>query len=190
MIADESKNACEKSQSALNRLYQQDNEDKEYITLLQEFRQLLKKSNISDANNSHLSDILSQYQELNEKLNAQQLKNDNLLAKYNGDVKFMRLHKRICERINGKSLSVPEYLLAEQLQKLKQLVDENVQNNQAVVQNQGYFTRMITQQFTNLQYEEFSAEIRDSVEAVINEHNDYIREQYILQLGMPVRKSV
>ncbi len=88
-------------------------------------------------NISLIEDIYHKVVDLNRR-------NNLLLAKYDNDQKYARVHKRIMQK---RSPSTPkeEMKISEALQDIKQQADENVLNNSNIVKNDGFFKRLMKQ---------------------------------------------
>lgn len=85
------------------------------------------------ANIGALNAIHDQVKELNRQ-------NNQLRAKYQGDAKYTRIHKRLQER---GGLTQTERRLFEALSGVKQAADEQVLQNTQLVSNERYFEGMM-----------------------------------------------
>ena len=85
------------------------------------------------ANIGALSAIHEQVKELNRQ-------NNRLRAKYQGDAKYTRIHKRLLEH---GTLSETERSLFEALSGVKQLADNQVLLNTQLLANEAFFERMM-----------------------------------------------
>ena len=81
-----------------------------------------------------LQTILQKVTELNRK-------NDLLRAKYENDRKYARIHKRIIE---NDVVSERESQIYESLNEIKKQADEKVLINERILDNESYFTQMMT----------------------------------------------
>ena len=86
---------------------------------------------------SLVESVYSRITELNRK-------NNLLLAKYNNDKKYARVHKRILQK-RSNIATKEEMKICEALQDIKQQVDDNVLNNNNIVKSDGFFKRMMKQ---------------------------------------------
>ena len=82
---------------------------------------------------SLIEDIYSRITELNRR-------NNLLLAKYNNDKKYARVHKRIMQKRSNYTPK-EEMKICEALQDIKTEADETVLNRKDVVENEGFFKR-------------------------------------------------
>ncbi len=127
-----------------------DQEDPEYITLLEAFRSRMKDhgfvlETVEDfyRRSRALDDIL-------DKLKSLQKKNKALLSKYRGDVKFARVHKRIQEEnANRKKRNVTPIVstldteLLDLLISIKEDVDQKVYDRNDILKKDAYFEKTV-----------------------------------------------
>ena len=138
VLADKLKNTLRQTREALADNF--DQQDPKFITLREELERLFKKKKLNEvtqdemtANIGALSAIHDQVKELNRQ-------NNQLRAKYQGDAKYTRIHKRLQE-LGG--LTQTERRLFEALSGVKQQADEQVLQNFQLVNNESYFERMM-----------------------------------------------
>lgn len=138
VLADKLKNTLRQTREALAGNF--DQHDPEFISLREELERLFKKKNLNEvtkeemnANIDALNDIYARAGELNRK-------NDQLRAKYQGDAKYARIHKRILER--GLFTESPRTIFAA-LSGLKHEADDQVLQNTQLLANEGYFEQMM-----------------------------------------------
>ena len=84
-----------------------DQEDPEYITLRKLFAQRLREHNFVIDTVAKYTEESKALDDILTKLHNLKKQNDNLLQKYNGDVKFVRVHKRIREENKNRCASIP-----------------------------------------------------------------------------------
>ena len=88
-----------------------------------------------------LQEILSKSQKLNRE-------NELLKAKYNHDVKYARIHKRLIEKGDFKKSDIETF---NTLKELKKITDKTISNNQGLLDNENFaekmFSRLIFEQF-------------------------------------------
>lgn len=113
-----------------------DQDDDEYITLAQAFKEYFKKrglepSEVSDAKEGieYMKSVMAKIREINRR-------NANLQRMYNGDEKFARIHKRVVKR---GIISQKETEVCDVLKRLKSDVDGQIMLNSAILQNDPYF---------------------------------------------------
>jgi type I restriction enzyme R subunit len=116
-----------------------DEKDPEYLLLIEELRRILGKGNIYEANAQELeadilklNDLLSRAQELNTR-------NASLAIKYDGDSKYVRLHKMLARNHSGISeLEIFDFLLP-----IRTEITEMIISNQNILGNRGYFEALV-----------------------------------------------
>jgi type I restriction enzyme R subunit len=184
LISNKTKTIFNKVQSSFKDISKLDPEDCKYVSLLEEFKKLLSKSGISESTTTKDMEVVyNEYEGILGKICKYKQENDNLLAKYSNDVKYLRLHKRIFEKISDENLSIQQFALCEQLDRLKGFIDSSVQNNITQINNSGYFKRLIVQQFQNIEYENFEYEVRESAQRIIESYMNYLQKQYQDEIG-------
>ena len=72
-----------------------DPKDPEYISLLDELKRVFKKKNIEELTADEMKQMMGNLNALKKKAEKRNLADRMLAAKYSGDVKYMRTHKRI-----------------------------------------------------------------------------------------------
>lgn len=127
-----------------------DGEDPEFITLREAFKQRFREHGFSistveefKTHSKFLDDILKKLAEI-------QKFNKALMHKYNGDVKFARVHKRIMEenarrQIKGNAPIVSKYDedILKVLNSIKSDVDQKVYNRNHILKDEDYFTKSV-----------------------------------------------
>lgn len=117
-----------------------DQQDPQFIRLVEELKRLLKKRNLREITQDEMVaniDILHQIHAQGRELNRQ---NEQLRQKYAGDIKYTRIHKRLLEH---GGISHSEQKICAALTWVKQDVDEQVLNNSQILNNESYFEREI-----------------------------------------------
>ena len=99
---------ADKYQDTLNRtrkavLHTLDPKDPEYITLLEELQRLLAKKNIEELTADEMTADIEALERIRKLAEQKNLADQMLAAKYDGDVKFMRTHKRLRLPLLGMS---------------------------------------------------------------------------------------
>ncbi|BDE99394.1 type I restriction endonuclease subunit R [[Clostridium] innocuum] len=130
-----------------------DHDDPEYITLQEAFLQRFKEHGFTPKS---IEDIEEQGRELDEivkKLNDIQKRNAVLLRKYNGDDKFVRVHKRIREenamrKAANKKPIVSDFDIAIQnvLLSIKSDIDQKVYDKNDILKKDVYFEQTVMTQ--------------------------------------------
>lgn len=146
VIADKFRETLENTRKAVQGTL--DPKDPEYITLLEELQRLLAKKNIEELTADEMTANMAELERIKkaaEKLNHA----DNMLAaKYEGDVKYMRTHKRLRENPPpiANDIVINQILLG-----LKHRVDDQIIANSHLLDNEPYFMQgmfpLIKQEF-------------------------------------------
>lgn len=116
-----------------------DNHDPQFVTLLEEFRRVLKSHNIEELTADEIKLVKIQLEKIQSNIQDLNFQNDTLTAQYFGDKKFMRIHKRVKNFLNSLSQEKLFQLLAA----LKKIIDDKISTNYASLDNESYFERGI-----------------------------------------------
>lgn len=146
VIADKFRETLENTRKAVQGTL--DPKDPEYITLLEELQRLLAKKNIEELTADEMTANMAELERI--KKEAERLNHaDNMLAaKYEGDVKYMRTHKRLRENPPpiANDIVINQILLG-----LKHRVDDQIIANSHLLDNEPYFMQgmfpLIKQEF-------------------------------------------
>lgn len=115
-----------------------DKKDPKYLTLFEELLRHFKKKNIEEYTGDEMAEAIKTLKAIYEQANALNNKDAQLAAKYENDAKFARIHKRIKE--NKLEILNSDIALHEVLLIIKHKTDETVINNQALLNNEDYFS--------------------------------------------------
>ena len=126
---------------------------------------------VLDVNGKPTGEILGK-----NKIHQLNAKNDRYLVKYSGDEKFVKIHKRVLERIAEFS----ETDLYEILMKLKNEVDDLLLKRFDIMDNESYFKNTIRPMMVNELEIHNRVEIIDEVEFFTN----LIVENYLYERRM------
>ena len=167
---------ADKYQDILNRtrkavLHTLDPKDPEYITLLEELQRLLAKKNIEELTADEMTADIDALERIRKRAEQKNLADQMLAAKYDGDVKFMRAHKRLRETpppIAG------DVVLNQILMHLKHKVDSQVLSNSRLMDNEPYFMQsmfpMIKQELDAQHLKYSAAQIKYIGTCISNEY--------------------
>lgn len=139
IIADRLKDTLRKTREALNNNF--DQKDPEFITLYDELKRLFKKNNLDEISQEDMKANISYLKSIYDKITELNRKNNLLKAKYNNDIKYARLHKRISERGN---ISKREIDICDALIVIKSQTDDRILNNNRLLNNENYFSGLTT----------------------------------------------
>lgn len=133
-----------------------DSEDPVYITLREAFHQLFREHGFTPQNMDEFNAYLRTMDEIMDKLADLQRKNNALLKRYNGDVKFARVHKRIREENNrrkndGSPIILSEYdeSIVSALLTIKGRIDQKVYDRNDILKKDAYFERTVMTEITS-----------------------------------------
>lgn len=138
IIADKFQDILEKTRRELERNL--DPKDPEYITLLEELKRIFKKKNIEELTADEMTAHIEALERIRKTASQQNLRDQMLCAKYDGDKKYMRTHKRL------KQSPPPigsDPVIFGILSNIKSVVDLKVMNNQHILDNHAYFNKEI-----------------------------------------------
>lgn len=130
-----------------------DQDDPEYITLLEAFRQRFNEHGFVVSSIDEFEQRSKALDEVLHKLAELQRKNTILLKKYKGDSKFARVHKRIREENQsraqaGKAPLVSTYdeTIMEILLSIKSDIDQKVYDRNDILKKDAYFEQTVMSQ--------------------------------------------
>ncbi|MGW6190592.1 type I restriction endonuclease subunit R [Bacillus cereus] len=140
IIADKLKDMLRKTREALGRNIDQN--DPEFISLYDELKRLFDKKNLDEITQEDMKNNIGSLQQILDRVNELNRKNNLLKSKYKNDVKYTRTHKRILEKGN---ISKRESELCKTLLDIKENVDEKILINTKLLQNESYFEKLLIQ---------------------------------------------
>lgn len=147
----------EKLQKTVRRFAENvDQEDPEFITLREAFRQRFKEHGFTPQNMDEFNTYSAAMDEILEKLADLQRRNNALLRRYNGDAKFARVHKRIREenqrrKAEGRAIIISEYdeNLVSALMAIKSTIDRKVYDRRDILKKDAYFEQTVMKEITD-----------------------------------------
>ncbi|GAB6096950.1 DEAD/DEAH box helicase family protein [Desulfatiferula olefinivorans] len=138
VLADTLKNTLRQTREALADNF--DPQDPRFITLKEELERLFKKKKLSEVSQEEMTANIGTLSAIHEQVKALNRQNNQLRAKYQGDAKYTRIHKRLIER---GALSETERRLFEALSGVKKQADDQVLQNTQLLANEAFFERMM-----------------------------------------------
>ena len=138
VLADKLKNTLRQTREALASNF--DQQDPRFITLKEELERLFKKKNLSEVTQEDMNTNIGALNKIHEQVKELNRQNNQLKQKYLGDTKYTRIHKRLLEQ---GGISDNERHIFEALSGVKQSADEQILNNSQLMDNDGYFERMM-----------------------------------------------
>lgn len=112
-----------------------DKDDKYYISLAAEFNNLFKAKNIEDLTIEEINTNMKKLNDIENKIEQLNLKNSMLLNKLLGDEKYVKIYKRVKEKISDFSDSK----LVEILLDIKNQVDDLILRRNNILDNVEFF---------------------------------------------------
>ena len=153
-----------------------DKDDAVYMNLYREFENLFRSSNFEDITTYEIDINSKKLDDLKNRIHQLNAKNDRYLVKYSGDEKFVKIHKRVIERIPD----FPEVNLNEILIKLKGEIDDMLLRRFDIMDNESYFKNAIKPITVDELENHNRTEIIDEVEFF----TDIIVESYLAERRM------
>jgi len=138
VLADKLKNTLRQTREALIGNF--DQQDPKFITLKEELERLFKKKKLNEVSQEEMTANIGALNAIYDKVKELNRQNNQLRAKYRGDNKYTRIHKRLQER---GTVTQTERRLFEALSGVKQQADEQVLQNTQLLANESYFGRMM-----------------------------------------------
>jgi type I restriction enzyme R subunit len=138
VLADKLKNTLRQTREALANNF--DQQDPKFLTLKEELERLFKKKKLNEVTQEEMTANIGALNAIHVQVKELNRQNNQLRAKYQGDPKYTRIHKRLLER---GTLSETERRLFEALSGVKQQADDQVLQNTQLLANERYFERMM-----------------------------------------------
>lgn len=138
VLADKLKNTLRQTREALAENF--DQQDPKFISLKEELQRLFKMKNLSEVTQDEMNANIDALNKIHERVKELNRLNSQLRQKYQGDVKYARIHKRLHEQ---GGVSDSERKIFEALTGVKQDADEQILLNAQLLDNENYFERMM-----------------------------------------------
>lgn len=138
ILADQLKDILQKTRESLGGNF--DPKDPVFVSLKEELERLFKKKNLNEVSKEEMESNIKALQAIYLKCKELERKNQLLKAKYDNDAKYARLHKRLMEK---NPLTQSETKLFEALHSLKQEVDAKILQNENIMENENFVSRII-----------------------------------------------
>ncbi len=140
VIADRLKDMLRKTREALGGNF--DQTDPQFVTLYDELKRLFEKKNLDEVSQEEMKRNIVSLQQIFDKINELNRKNNLLKAKYENDTKYARTHKRVLER---GGIFKRESEIHDTLLDIKHKTDERVLLNTRLLDNESYFSQQLNQ---------------------------------------------
>lgn len=135
----------------------EDQEDPEYITLREAFMARFKEHGFVIDSIAQFSEETKALSDFINKLKELKQKNNALASKYNGDMKFARIHKRIKERNYERRKSNQSVVMEDDdlnlvynLNIIKDDIDEKVYDRNDILKKDAYFKQTVMKELTSI----------------------------------------
>ncbi|WP_158275780.1 type I restriction endonuclease [Bifidobacterium catulorum] len=119
----------------------EDPDDPQYVNLLEELRKRLVRANVTEITAEETADLVDEINELKRQADELNRRNDLLERKYDGDAKFMRIHKAMMR--DEPPVTDSRTTLFKVLSAAKKAVDSMVEHNAASLDQPASFTRSL-----------------------------------------------
>lgn len=169
IIADKLKSQMQKTRESLNKNI--DKNDPKFISLFDELKRIFEKKNLEEISQKEMSENILILQKIQKKVNQLNNENDLLRLKYNGDEKFVRIHKKLFER---DKINIRENILFETLSEIKRETDSKILINNDMINNSNFFEKTVLQSVAN----NFANRIDSFETATANKINNIIVKEY------------
>lgn len=127
-----------------------DPEDPQYITLAEAFAFRFKQHKFKPENMAQYNEENAAMDEIYKKIRELRRKDDALLARYNGDKKFVRVHKRIAEENARRTqqhlhpiISTLTDDIVEAMTDIKSVIDRHVYDRNDILKKDTYFSETV-----------------------------------------------
>jgi type I restriction enzyme R subunit len=135
-VIDEFRKQAQKTREAMQENF--DHEDEVYITLYQELERIFKKKKLSEMTTEDIDSNIILLRSIYDRITEQNRRDALLKAKYENDVKFTRVHKRLVEKEipewNKRESSINKALLC-----IKHNTDSQLLLNRVLLENEAFF---------------------------------------------------
>lgn len=123
-----------------------DPEDPQFITLAEAFKQRFKEHKFKPESLAQYNEENKAMDDIYKKIRTLRRKDDALLSRYNGDKKFVRVHKRIVEENTRRTerhaqpiISTMTDDIVDAMMTVKQIIDQQVYDRNDILKKDAYF---------------------------------------------------
>lgn len=134
ILADKLKDQLRKTREELQRNF--DQSSPEFISLREELERIFKNKNLDEVSQEDMRDNIVVLSRIYDEVKELNRKNNNLRDKYDGDEKYVRIHKRLLEK---NTVSAKEAQIYDALMQTRSVVDGIFLKNINLMQNDEYF---------------------------------------------------
>ena len=176
IIVNDIRERCEKVQAEFEANF--DKAEDKYVILAEEFREYFRKKGFVPQNTQEAKESIDYMDSVMKKIREINRRNNILKKKYQGDERFVRIHKRI-EEENDKT----EYEIAESLSKMKREIDNRIYLDINIIANENSFKRdtlaMIGHQLVDLGIKASVPDRRFINNLIANEYINQYNQLYL-----------
>ena len=153
-----------------------DKDDYRYIQLYNKFKSLFISRNLEDTTAEEMKENINDLDKLIDEVHKLNVINSGYLTKYLGDEKYVKIHKRVLDKVHDFS----EIKLNKILLGIKNNIDDLLLRNSSILDNEDFFRESVTPTVIVGFKENEQTIIVDE----INFFSDIIVEQYLLERSM------
>ena len=153
-----------------------DKDDYRYIQLYNKFKSLFINRNLEDTTAEEMKENMDDLDKLIENVHKLNVMNNGYLTKYLGDEKYVKIHKRVLDRIHVFN----EIKLNRILLGIKDNIDNMLLKNYSVIENEEFFKNSVTPKVITSFKENEQTVVVDE----ITFFTDVIVEQYLVERSM------
>ena len=142
IIVNDIRERCEKVQAEFEANF--DKAEDKYVILAEEFREYFRKKGFVPQNTQEAKESIDYMDSVMKKIREINRRNNILKKKYQGDERFVRIHKRIEEENEKREKPLifrTEYEIAESLSKMKREIDNRIYLDINIIANENSFKR-------------------------------------------------
>ncbi|MBP5380493.1 MAG: type I restriction endonuclease subunit R [Bacteroidaceae bacterium] len=144
IIVNDIRERCERVQAEFEANF--DQKEEQFVVLADEFREYFRKKGFVPQSTADAKESIAYMDEVMKKIREINHRNNILKKKYQGDERFVRIHKRLEETNQHRErpiISAQEYEIAENLSKMKLSIDNMLFLNINILSNEEAFKRDI-----------------------------------------------
>lgn len=153
-----------------------DKDDYRYVQLYNKFKGLFISRNLEDTTADEMKQNMIDLDKLIDDVHKLNVLNNNYLTKYLGDEKYVKIHKRVLDKIHDFN----EIKLNKILLGIKDEIDNLLLRNSSVIENKAFFANSITPKVIG----EFKENEHTVVIDEVQFFTEVIVEQYLLERSM------
>ena len=151
-----------------------DPRDPAYVNLLDKLREKLIRANMQELTTDEMTDLIGQFEELQREADELNRENDLLAGKYDGDMKFMRIHKEMMG--DDQPMTSSGFTLHRILSALQRSIDATVERNAAALDQPAVFKRgigpKIIRAFKDNDITFSPSQVMTTADRIYNEYSD------------------